>query len=148
MAATGVISRTCQACGTPISVQPWGTVPAACPFTPCSTPYPTRPESESRHDQLGQRAVHLGFRRPTASDPGGPVLSRPACPPGRAPVRDFAAYLDAMQFVMDSEATLGSLDLDETTAAFDLALSERAPGSLRLMTEVQMAWIDRQSQAR
>lgn len=25
MAATGVISRTCQACGTPISVQPWGT---------------------------------------------------------------------------------------------------------------------------
>lgn len=53
-----------------------------------------------------------------------------------------------MQFVMDSEATLGSLDLDETTAAFDLALSERAPGSLRLMTEVQMAWIDRQSQAR
>lgn len=97
----------------------------------------------------GNAPVQLGFRRPTASDPVArfcpDLLVRQA---EHLNDRDFAAYLDAMQFVMDSEATLGSLDLDETTAAFDLALSERAPGSLRLMTEVQMAWIDRQSQAR
>lgn len=38
--AAGVVVRTCKACGCTTEVQPWGTVPAACPFAPCSTPYP------------------------------------------------------------------------------------------------------------
>lgn len=94
--------------------------------------------------------VQLGFRRPVASD----LVAR-FCPDlvvaqtEHLSDRDFTAYLDAMQFVLDSEATLGPLvELDDATAVVDQALAERAPGSLRLLTEVQMAWIDRQSRAR
>ncbi len=39
MARSQVITHNCT-CGSIVTVQPWGTVPAICPWPPCSLPFP------------------------------------------------------------------------------------------------------------
>ncbi len=98
-------------------------------------------------DQTNLR-VSLGFRRVDVSDHLARFCSElAAAQTEHLAERDFHAYLDAIQYTVDFETERADLDLEAATAAADAALSDLKPGSLRLMTEVQMAWIDRQAGA-
>lgn len=89
--------------------------------------------------------VALGFLRPTPASDAKALF----CPElvvaqtEHLSDEELEFYLDAIQWTVDHETTLHEYDLDEATERADAALAETAPGSLRLMTEVQMAWLDR-----
>lgn len=91
--------------------------------------------------------ISLGFRRPTPDTDGVAIF----CPELVARQTEhldddeLTQYLDAVQWTVDLETTLYEHDLEEATQMADAALAEKAPGSLRLLTEVQMAWLDRSS---
>lgn len=56
--------------------------------------------------------------------------------------RELKIYLDALQFAVDIDSE-SDKNIDTAVQDTDAELAERAPGSLRLMTQVQMEWLDR-----